>query len=65
MGTQNFSDFLHKVTKAYRLKIFKKFKIFLIGLRYLSFCPDFFGHIEKCLDKKANQFQNILPVNRV
>ena len=22
-------------------------------LKYLSFCPDFFGHVEKQLDKKA------------
>ena len=23
------------------------------SLRYLNFCPDFFGHVEKRLDKKA------------
>ena len=31
------------------------FSIFLgmEGLRYLDFCHDFFGHVEKWLDKKA------------
>ena len=31
-------------------------------LRYLNFCPDFFGHVEKRLDKKVKVYFKIYDV---
>ena len=59
--------FSPNIKSCYHLLQWKPFKNdeekFLLHLRYLDFCPDIFGHVEKQLNKKATVNFEIYDIN--